>query len=242
MIKFNSNSILLVEGDQTYARQLKQILEDRGAMVVLSSTVNEAKTCLNHSDFDLVIATHKLPDGNVRELFDWAKDSLSTLPTLAAIGNCTQFEKKQLEKSGVTNFFSKKDSVKLFDDISRALFSIDDFKKNYLDSKCERGISCELSASGKKIAVKALEIMDKGVFLSFDVPFAAGNSAMLRLTCTEDLHIDSVSVSGVLQGEFSEGQFFRVNDEELTKWRNLLSQLYQKQDEVIQFLKKASGK
>lgn len=242
MIKFNGNSILLVEGDQAYAYQLKQILEERGAIVVLSQNLKEAKNCLNHSDFDLVIASHKLSDGNVRDLFEWAKDSLSTIPTLAAIGNCTQLEKKQLEKLGVNNFFSKSDSVKLFDDISKALFSFDDFKKNFLESRYERGISYELSAGGKKISVKALEIMEKGIFLSFESPFTFGHVAVLKLSCTEGLHIESLSVSGVLQGEFSEGQFFKVNDDELNKWGTLLSQLDQKQVEVTEFLKKASGK
>lgn len=242
MIKFNGNSILLVEGDQAYAYQLKQILEDRGAMVVLSRDQKEAKNCLNHSDFDLMISTHKHADGHIRDLIEWAKDSLSTLPTFAAIGNCTQLEKKQLEKLGVVNFFSKSDSVKLFDDISKALFNFDDFKKNYLESRHERGISYELSAGGKEIQVKALEIMEKGIFLSFEKPLGFGHSALLKLTCTEDLNIESLLVSGVLQGEFSEGQFFRVNDDELTKWQTLLTQLDQKQDEVTQFLKKASGK
>jgi CheY-like chemotaxis protein len=231
-----------VEGDQAYAYQLKQILEERGAIVVLSQNLKEAKNCLNHSDFDLMISSHKLTDGNVRDLFEWVKDSLSTIPTLAAIGNCTQLEKKQLEKLGVKNFFSKSDSVKLFDDISKALFSFADFKKNYLESRYERGISYELSTGGKNITVKALEIMDKGIFLSFEGPLAFGHVAILKLTCTDDLHIESFSVSGVLQGEFSEGQFFKVNDDELNKWGNLLSQLDQKQDEVTQFLKKASGK
>lgn len=242
MIKFNGNSILLVEGDQAYAYQLKQILEERGAMVVLTHNLKEAKNSLNHSDFDLLISSHKLQDGNVRDLFEWAKDSLSTLPTLAAIGSCTQLEKKQLEKLNVRNFFSKSDSVKLFDDISKALFSFDDFKKNYLESKYERGIAYELSADGKKISVKALEIMDKGVFLSFEGPLALGLVATLKLTCSEGLHIESITVSGVLQGEFTGGQFFKVDDDELKKWEVLLSQLDQKQGEVTEFLKKASGK
>ena len=242
MIKFNGNSILLVEADHAYALQLKQILEEKGAWVVVSQNIQEAKNCLNHSDFDLMISSHKFPDGNVRDLFEWAKDSLSTLPTLAAIGNCTQLERKQLEKIGVQNFLSKSDSVKLFDEISKALFNAVDFKKNYLESRHERGITYELSADGRHISVKALEIMDQGVFLSFDTPFSFGNLATLKLTCTEDLHIESIIVSGTLQGEFSDGQFFKVNDDELNKWEILLTQLYQKQDEVTQFLKKASGK
>jgi len=242
MIKFNGNSILLVEGDRAYAYQLKQILEDRGAIVSLAQDMKEARNSLNKSDFDLMISCHKLPDGSARDLVEWAKDNLSTLPTFAAIGNCTQLEMKQLQKLGVESFFSKTDSVKLFDDISKALFSFDEFKKNFLESRYERGISYELSASGKTISVKALEIMDKGIFLSFDGPFAFGHVAILKLTCTEDLHIESISVSGVLQGEFSEGQFFKVNDDELNKWENLLSQLDQKQGEVTEFLKKASGK
>lgn len=241
MIKFNGNSILLVEDDKSYAYQLKQILEEKGAFVVVSQTLKDAKNCLNHSDFDLLISSHKFPDGNVRDLFEWAKDSLSTLPVLAAIGNCTQLEKKQLDKLGVKNFFSKSDSLKLFDDISKALFSFEDFKKSYLESRYERGIAYELSSAGQMIQVKALEIMKDGVFLSFEKPLGSGKEASLKLICCDDLHIESILVRGVLQGEFSEGQFFKVNHDDLSKWEILLSQLYQKQDEVTQFLKKASG-
>lgn len=242
MISFNSNSILVVESDIAYAIQLKQILEEKGAMVVLSHNLEEAKKCLNRADFDLVICAHKLVDGNVRDLFGWCKHSLSSLPVLAANGNCTQFEKKQLEKLGVENFFSKADSVKLLDDISKSLFDFDDFKKNYLEAKFEKGISYELKVGNKKISVKALEIMDKGVFLSFETPFTFGHSATLELKCSEDMLVSEICVSGVLQGEFSGGQFFKVNDEFLNKWEQLLTELNRKQGEVSEFLRKASGK
>lgn len=241
MIKFNGNSILLVENDHAYAYQFKQTLEEKGAIVVVSPNLKDAKNCLNHSDFDLVISSHKFSDGNVRDLFEWAKDSLSTLPVLSVMGNCTQLEKKQLDKLGIKIFLSKSDSIKLFEDISKALFSFDDFKKSYLESRYERGIAYELSAAGNVIQVKALEIMEKGVYLSFEKPFTSRTEVSLKLICCDDLHIESVTVKGFLQGEFSEGQFFKVNDDDLSKWEILLSQLYQKQDEVTQFLKKASG-
>ena len=139
-------------------------------------------------------------------------------------------------------FFSKMDSIKLIDDISKALFSFEDFKQNYLDSRYEKGIQYELKVGGKKFAVKALEIMDKGIFLTFEAPFSFGHEASLELSGCEKLNIEPISVNGILQGEFSEGQFFNVNDSDLQKWENLLSQLNRKQGEVTEFLKKASGK
>ncbi len=84
--------------------------------------------------------------------------------------------------------------------------------------------------------------MDKGIFLTFEAPFSFGHEATLELSGCEKLNIESVSVSGALQGEFSEGQFFKVSDSDLKKWENLLSQLNKKQGEVTEFLKKASGK
>ncbi|MES2528789.1 MAG: response regulator [Bdellovibrionota bacterium] len=242
MIRFNGNSILVVEGDKAYAFQLKQILEERGAMVTTTSSIDESRKHLNRVDFDMIICSQSLSDGSARDLMDWCKDSLSNIPIFAALGNCTQFEKKQLEKLGVENFFSKNDSVKLFDDISRALFSFDDFKKNFLESRFEKGISYELKIGGKKIMVKALEIMEKGVFLSFETPFSLGHSATLSLNCSEGLNIDSVTLRGALQGEFAGGQYFQVQDEDLKLWEKILSQLCKKQDDVTQFLKKASGK
>ena len=242
MIRFNGNSILVIEGDKAYAFQLKEILEERGAMILSCSSIEESKKHLNKADFDMIICSQSLSDGTARDLIEWCKDSLSNLPIFAALGNCTQFEKKQLEKIGVENFFSKTDSVKLFDDISRALFSFDEFKKNYLESRFEKGISYELKIGGKKIMVKALEIMEKGVFLSFETPFSLGHSATLSLNCSDGLNIESVSLRGALLGEFAGGQFFQVQDEDLKLWEKLLSQLCKKQDDVTQFLKKASGK
>ena len=242
MISFNGNSILVVESDVAYAVQLKQMLSDRGAIVALSHTVDDAKKCLNRSDFDMIISTHKFADGSARDLFTWCKDSLSNVPVLAAIGNCTQFEKKQLEKLGVESFFSKSDSVKLFEEISIALFDIDEFKKNYLESRFEKGISYELKVGNKKISVKALEIMDKGVFLSFETPFTFGHEASLELKCPEGLDITALIVTGMLQGEFAGGQFFKVNDEYTAKWEKFLTELNRKQGEVSEFLRKASGK
>lgn len=242
MIKFNGNSILLVETDQAYAIQLKEILVEKGAMVTLTHTYKDAQKILNRSDFDLMISAHNLGDGNIRDLFQWCKDSLSSIPVMASIGNCTQLEKKQLQKMGVEFFFSKADSLKLIDDISRSLFSFEDFKQNFLDSRHEKGILYELKVGGKKFAVKALEIMDKGIFLSFEAPFGLGHEASLQLSGCEKLNIEPVTVNGVLQGEFSEGQFFRVNESDLKRWENLLSQLNKKQGEVTEFLKKASGK
>ena len=90
--------------------------------------------------------------------------------------------------------------------------------------------------------VKALEIMEKGVFLSFETPFSLGHSATLSLNCSDGLNIESVSLRGALLGEFAGGQFFQVQDEDLKHWEKLLSQLCKKQDDVTQFLKKASGK
>ncbi len=242
MSRFHGNSILLVEPDQAYAIQLREILTEKGAMVTLSHSSQEAQKTLHRSDFDLMICTHHLGDGNIRDLFQWCKDSLSTIPVFASIGNCTQLEKKQLEKMGVEFFFSKSDSLKLINDISRSLFSFEEYKQNFLDSRLEKGILYELKVGGKKIAVKALEIMDKGIFLSFEAPFALGHEANLQLLGCEKLNIEPVSVSGVLRGEFSEGQFFKVNESDLKKWENLLSQLSKKQGEVTEFLKKASGK
>jgi CheY-like chemotaxis protein len=242
MIKFNGNSILVVESDKVYAIQLKQILEERGAILSVCHSLSDARKNLNNSDFDMIICAHQIADGSARELMEWCKDCLSTLPIFSAIGNCTQIEKKQLEKLGVQHFLSKNDSVKLFNDISRALFSFDEFRKNYLDSRIEKGIQYELSVGDKVLHVKALEIMDKGVFLSFDAPFKFGHAARLSLTCTPELQIDSITVTGMLQGEFAEGQFFRVNDEFFDSWKTLLNQLDKKQEEVTMFLKKASGK
>lgn len=242
MISFNSNLILLVESDVAYAIQLKQILEEKGAMVTIAHNVEDAKKSLNRADFDLLISAYQFPDGSVRDLFGWCKDCLSSLPILAAVGNCTQLEKKQLEKLGVQNFFLKSDSVKLFEDISRSLFDFDKFKKAYLESKYEKGINYELKVGNKRLSVKALEIMDKGVFLSFETPFSFGHPATLELKSSEGIEITPITVSGVLQGEFSEGQFFKVNDEYLNKWEQLLTELSRKQDEVSAFLRKASGK
>lgn len=242
MSRFHGNSILIVETDLVYATQLKEVLESRGAMVMKTHSLDEARSGMNRCDFDMVICTHKLKEGSVRQLVEWCKDSLSSLPTFAAIGNCTQLEKKQLEKLGVNCFLSKIDSIRLLEDISKALFSIDAFRKDFLDAQFEKGIAYELKVGGKKIVVRALEILDKGIFLSFEAPFTFGHPAMLVLTAADGLMIDSCSVNGTLQGESTDGQYFRVNDEDLVSWRKLLQQLDKKQCEVTDFLKRASGK
>jgi ActR/RegA family two-component response regulator len=242
MIRFNGNTILVVETDKAYSQQLKQILEERGALVMINLTLSEAKQSLHRADFDMIICSQTLADGSARDLMDWCKDSLATLPIFAAIGNCSQFEMKQLQKLGVVNFFSRNDSVKLFEDIYRALFSFDEFKKSFLDSIYEKAITYELKVGGKKIAVKALEIMEGGVFLSFETPFTFAHSATLILNCSDGLNIESVILRGDLVGEFAGGQFFHVHDEDRKLWENLISQFSKKQDDVTQFLKKASGK
>ncbi len=242
MTRFHGNSILLIETDIVYATQLKEILEERGAMVMKTHSLAEARSEMNRCDFDMVISSHQLPDGGIRELVEWCKDSLSSIPVFAALGNCTQLEKKQLEKMGVKSFLSKSDSIRLFEDIAKALFSFDSFRKDFLDSQFEKGIAYELKVGGKKIVVRALEILDKGIFLSFETPFTFGHPATLVMTAAEGITIESCSVNGSLQGGSSEGQFFKVNDEDLVSWRKLLNQLDKKQGEVTEFLKRASGK
>jgi ActR/RegA family two-component response regulator len=242
MVRFNGNSIFIVDADRVYAIQLKQILEERGAMVTIGHTLADAKKTLNRVDFDLLICTLQLADGSARELMEWCKDSLSNIPSFGTMGNSTELERKQLAKLGINHFFSKIDSIKLINDISRALFSFDEFKKNYLEASFERGVVYELVAGSKTVNVKALEIMDTGVFLSFDPPFGFGQTAHLNMTSTPDLHIESLSVKGVLQGEFTGGQFFKVDKDHLDGWKKLLGQLDKKQEEVSMFLKKASGK
>lgn len=242
MISFDGNSILLVESDKAYAVQLKEGLTRRGAMVTLSHSIAEAKVYLGQSDFDLLVTGHQFSDGPVRELVEWCKDSLSNVPTFSAMGNCSQLERRQLEKLGVQSFLLRGHSEEIFQSISKALFNIHDFKKKYLESTLEKGINYELRVGNKRISVKALEITDQGIFLSFESPFRLGLSGRLELVCSEEIHMDSFHVEGILQGQSSEGIFFKISDQDKVRWVEFLSQLNRKQDEVSEFLRKASGK
>lgn len=242
MISFSGNSILLIEGDRAYGIQLKEILREKGAIVTFVSKFSEARAHLEHSDVDLIVSVFGLPDGSLRSLVDWCQESLSTVPGFAGLGNCTQLERKQLEKLGVETFVSKADSSSLLDHLSRALFDFDDFKRSYLESRQEHGIAYELRVGKRVMVARALEITDKGVFLSFEAPVSFGQEAVLDLSCTREVKLGSKSFNGILQGEFSEGQFFKVNENELSGWNDFLSELQRKQGEVTDFLKKAAGK
>ncbi len=242
MIRYNGNSILVVGTDEAYALQMREVLEERGAIVRYCITLVQAKKNLSKSDFDMIICSKSLNDGSARDLINWCKDNLSNIPIFSALGEYTQLEKKQLQNIGVKNFFSRNNASNLLDDISRALFNFDEFKKNLLESHYEKGISYELKVGGKKIIVKAQNIMDRGVFLSFEAPLSVGFPATLFLNFADVLNLQSISLRGDLQGEFAGGQYFQVSKEDMKQWENLLSHLCKKQDDVTEFLKKASGR
>lgn len=65
--------ILLVEDDLTYSRIVKTFLEKNGFAVQTATKVKDAQNLINSSEFDLIIADFRLPDGTGMELLQWSK-------------------------------------------------------------------------------------------------------------------------------------------------------------------------
>lgn len=65
--------ILLVEDDLTYSRIVKTFLEKNGFTIQTAVKVKEAQQLFSNSQFDLIIADFRLPDGTGMELLQWSK-------------------------------------------------------------------------------------------------------------------------------------------------------------------------
>ncbi len=99
--------ILLVEDDNTLAKNLKSFLEKNSFVVDLSFTIEEAEEKLSYEEFDLMILDWMLPDGEGIEFLKKLRKEHKSLPVIFLTARTDVKDKIEGFTSGADDYLTK---------------------------------------------------------------------------------------------------------------------------------------
>ncbi|MBA6152066.1 sigma-54-dependent transcriptional regulator [Gelidibacter maritimus] len=129
------SAILLVEDDVSFSEMLRRFLERHQHSVTLSYTLEDAKTKVNISSFDLVFADLRLPDGDGIALLNHIKTKDASVPVVLMTGYAEVSTAVKAMKEGAFDYISKPfNPEEVLQVVKNALKEKQDLKKPKEDS------------------------------------------------------------------------------------------------------------
>lgn len=240
MIRFDGNSILIIDGDKAYCAQLCEVLKIMGAQCFHAPDICSSKILFKKYEFDLVICNYYLADGIIHQLIDWCGTNLSILPVFTCLGYPMPSDNLLFHKMAIAEVFSKGDQ-KMLSRLSNLLFDFNQFHESLLEMITPSEIVVRASVGSKTVEVKPIEVFDEKVFLQSEQKFTQGTHGVLKFSLCFDNQTHSFMIPGFFEGSSSEGVHFRVTANYLSNWQEFLHYLNKKQLNITQFMNKAAG-
>jgi hypothetical protein len=240
MLRLDGNNILLIDPEPTLLFEMGDKIEGLGASATVACSFAEARDHLIRQDFDLIICSHELGDGNIFELSRWAESNLLPKPRFVCLKpNGLEIVIPEWCKfEGVLN---KDDSAGILKSISGYLFNSQDFI-NCLENGSKEGVvHYSLLLKGRVIDFDPLELNSSGIFFDVNEEVVLHHNCFLRIFFMDRVSTKTFTLSGMIDQVGSKGSYFRVNDEYKVIWKNVIEKITEKQSVVSGFLKKAAG-
>jgi hypothetical protein len=241
MMRFDGNSILLVDTDLEFLNHLAAELTGRGVQCFTANDMTSAKDLLCRYDFDLVVANYYLSDGIFYQLIDWCTANLSFLPIFTCVGHPFVGESELSRKHAIAVVFQKGDVEPILSGISKLLFNFQDFQQGLLEMIEPIEIKIEITVSDYNFLATPAEIHDDHMYLALDREFPTGTFGVLRFGFALADRYQSLIIPGFLDGRSASGERFVVDVRYLGHWKCFLDYLDMKQLNISKFLSKAAG-
>ena len=75
-------TILIIEDDVVFSRSISNWLAKKGMKTSSVTTLVNARKAIMGTEFDLILADLRLPDGNSTSLLEWMNEKLYSIPFL----------------------------------------------------------------------------------------------------------------------------------------------------------------
>lgn len=240
MLRLDGNNILLIDPEPSLCFEMGDKIEAMGASATVACSLAEARDHLIRQDFDLIISSHDLGDGNIFELYRWAQSHLLPRPRFVCLKQST-VEIMVPEWCKFEGVLCREDSEGILKSISGYLFNSQDFI-NCLENGSKEGvIHYSLLIKGKVIDFEPLELNSSGIFFNVEEEVVLHHHCFLRIFFMDRMSSKTFTLSGMIDQVGSKGSYFRVNAEYEGTWKNVIEKITEKQSVVNGFLKKAAG-
>ena len=108
MNKKMTNTILLVEDDNLICDITRELLESLDCQVVSAYDSAQTRNIIDSEiPIDLVLLDLSLPDGNGLDLYPFLLDKRPELKIVICTGSSYDYNRKKLQKDGITAFLQK---------------------------------------------------------------------------------------------------------------------------------------
>ena len=241
MNRFDGNTFLIIDIDRAYGTQLAEVLSSQGAKSFYACSIAEAKELLLQFDFDIVLCNYYLTDGIIFQLIDWSEQNIKTLPIFTAMGNPLPGELDLLRKQSIADVFSKGDRARMFTGVSNLLFDFNDFQGSLKEMISPTEVMIELKVEAERMFVRPIEIADDCVYLLLKNQFQPGMFGIMNFSLREKRELQHFVIPGFFARKFGGGQQFRINRTYQGHWKVFLDIMQEKQMNISNFMKKASG-
>lgn len=241
MNRFDGNTILIADGDKAFGTQLADVLSYNGATCFYSADLESAKKLFGKYDFDLVISNYYLSDGVIHQMIDWCSDNLRTLPIFTCVGYPLPADSELSQKYSIADVFSKNDARRMLTGLSKLLFDFNQFHESLLEMVVPTEVIIEIKVGPNSFLVRPIELTADSMFVQMDCNFTRGTFGVLKFSLGQGENSQNFIIPGFFEGQYSEGQMFKINKTYLPNWDRFLKFLDDKQMDITHFMKKAAG-
>lgn len=240
MLRLDGNNILLIDPEPGLLFELGDRIEAMGASATVACSFTEARDHLFRQDFDLILCSLELSDGNIFDLYRWAQNHLLPKPRFV----CLKSENVEVvvpEWCKFEGILAKDDHAGILSNISRYLFNSEDFINCLENGSREGVVHYSLLIKGKVINFEPLELNSSGIFFDVEEELVLHHNCFLRIFFMDRNSSKTFTLSGMIDQVGSKGSYYRINAEYEAIWKDVIEKVTEKQSVVNGFLKKAAG-
>lgn len=241
MNRFDGNTILIAESDRDFGAQLAQALSFNGATCFYAEDLKHAQELFGKYDFDLVISNYYLSDGVIHQMIDWCSDNLQTLPIFTCIGYPLAGDCELSQKHSIADVFSKNDSRRIMSGLTKLLFDFNQFHESLLEMISPTEVLIDIQVGISSFIVRPIELNNDSMYVQLDCQFTRGTFGVLKFSLGQGENSQTFTIPGFFEGQFSEGQVFKINKKYISNWLKFLAFLHDKQMKITYFMNKAAG-
>lgn len=241
MMRFDGNNILIVDGDNSFKRNLGSVLESHGANCSFVANIAEAKTILTSYDFDLVIANYYLADGIIHQLIDWSVSHLRSVPIFTCTGYPLAGAREFVQKQAIAEVFSKTDPEKIIECLSGLLFDFNQFHESLLELIDPQEIRIEVKVGDDTLVVKPIELSEEHLYFSLEKFVRTGSLGILMFSLQMNEQSEHFVIPGYFEARASGEHVFRIHRHYQASWVRFLNLLSTRQVSITDFLNRVAG-
>jgi CheY-like chemotaxis protein len=241
MIRFDGNTILIADSDDSYVSRLSAVLSEHGATCFTAADIEESKKCFRQHDFDLVIANYYLSDGIIHQLIDWCSSNLKMQPIFTCTSYPLSNDVSLCHKQSIACTFSKTDTGSLLTALPHLLFDLNEYHERLLEIVSPEEIKLSICIGEKDYLVSAIEVTDESIHVDIQDMIKNGTFGILTFSLDVENEIHNFKIPGSFTNKCADGMIFTVNKNYVSSWEQFLKFLSMKQMNISDFLNKAAG-